>query len=258
LNSQGWCGELRDVGGNTPNETQIDSPWSFTDGETREAIEGDRSASRGDHPAGNRRISRTAASREARRKEDCVSKPYTLADAEEYGSSEHIALHESCHAVAAWMLGMRIVYTQLNCEGSGSPDFTGETLCGDPPEDYLRLPIGERFVKAHQHAFITLAGQIGSGQAFSGNPLDECSAERHWLQAGAEIVILTGASDEAAGETAGRLFRHVVETFADERVQAVTRLLAEQLLKMRRLTGEQAKAILSQAWGTPSHGLEEA
>jgi hypothetical protein len=179
-------------------------------------------------------------------------KPYTVADAEEFDSSEHAALHESCHALAAWMLGVRITYTQLNGEGSGYAGFKAETVCGDPPDKHLDLPIGERFVKAHQHAFITLAGPFGSGQAFSSNPLDEFEGKQHTKLAGYEIVQLTDASDEEALETLTRLRPHVIETFADERVQVATRLLAEQLLKMRRLTGEQVMAILSQAWTRPA------
>jgi ATP-dependent Zn protease len=175
-------------------------------------------------------------------------KPFTKAHAEEFGRPENVALHEACHAVAAWLLNVPIHLMRF-IEGEARGDLGGETQTGIPLPQMLSAPIGERVVYARQQAFIDLSGVFGSGQADSPNPLFQFVTRLHVRGARDLISSITGIhQEEEIGEDISRLISHAKETFEDRRVQGVAHSLADQFLKQRRLTGEQVVAILSQAW----------
>jgi hypothetical protein len=204
-------------------------------------------------------------------------KPFTQAHAEDFENEVKIALHESSHIMAAWMLGQPIGGMQFN-DGTGTsgawtrnakegpetetvngirvqkypdevPHFYAETVIGYPLPDLQAKSIGERLVHAKEHAFISLAGVFGcSNEAWSDNPLSEFETKSHLSEAGAKFVLIAGVSQPEAGNECAPLVLHVKRTFDDKRVQAATHALAKQFLKRRKLTGEEATAIIEQAW----------
>jgi len=206
-------------------------------------------------------------------------KPVTQAHAEEFENEATIALHESSHIVAAWMLGVPIGGMQFN-DGAGTnandapeavtmdgirvrkhsdevPDFYAQTEIGCPVAEMRAKSMGERLVHGKQHAFISLAGVFGcSNHAWSDNPLCQFATESHLSEAGTKLMLIGGVSKSEAGDECARLISHVARTFHDERVQAVTHALATQLLTRRKLTGEEATAIIEQAWKKPTEEHE--
>jgi len=173
-------------------------------------------------------------------------KPFTKAHVEEFSRPETVALHEACHAVAAWLLNVPIHLMQF-IEGESPGDLGGDTQTVFPLPP--NAPIGERFVYARQQAFIDLAAVFGSGQADSPNPLFQFETRKHVQGAGDLISSITGIrEEEEIREDICRLISHTIETFEDQRVKGLTTRLAQQFLRQRRLTGEEIVAILSQAW----------
>lgn len=179
-------------------------------------------------------------------------KPFTNGHKKQFESGDKIALHESSHVVAAWMLGMPLYAVQFNDGGTEAEivQLAAQTSVGIPFSEMVASSPGERYVFAFQHAFVTLAGVLGSSEeAFKlQNPLFEFEYRSHLEQAVAKLEGIAEMPRVRALEELNRLIPLVKRTFDDKRVQSVTRILANNLLKYRILPGAQAAGILSQAW----------
>jgi len=203
-------------------------------------------------------------------------KPFTQAHADDFENEVRIALHESSHIMAAWMLGQPIGGMQFNND-TGSrrtdgkrkegpetetvngilvqkypdvvPHYYAEVVIGYPLPEMRGQTIGERLVHAKEHAFISLAGVFGcSNDAWSDNPLSDFETKSHLLEAITKYMLIAGASQPEAKSKCALLVLHVKQTFDNKRVQATTHTLAKHFLKLRKLTGEEATAIIEQAW----------
>lgn len=186
-------------------------------------------------------------------------KSVTRAQAQEFDREDNVALHEACHAVAAWMLGVPIEAMYFN-DGANArfaplPEtahLAAVTVVGISIDEMIAAPIGERLVHARQHAFVTLAGVFGSsGNAWSSNPAYEFETHSHMTSAAQALVTIGAMSIEDANAEVDRLAFHVTRTFNDKRVETVTWRLSEQFLRQRDLPGEKVAAIVSQAWRSP-------
>jgi len=176
-------------------------------------------------------------------------KEFTRAHVAEFENEDNIAFHEACHAVACWLVGEPNGPMKFADAGGIPADFNAITITGIPVPEMLASSIGERWVYARRHAFITLAGVYGSDDAWRDNPLSEDETFDHEMQAGAGFKHLLGVIDrEELLAEIDRLTHHVVETFNDRRVRSIAKWLALQFIEQRELSGEQVTVIISQAW----------
>lgn len=134
---------------------------------------------------------------------------HTSADVIDYENENSLARHEAAHAVAAWIQGLPIAYVQINDDRADTNNrastLAGVTAVGPPLDEMQAASIGERLVYARQHAFQTLAGVLGSGEAKSANPICICDTNDHSLQAAGKLVHIAGLSDHDARHEAVRL-----------------------------------------------------
>jgi hypothetical protein len=174
------------------------------------------------------------------------------ADKIAFGAPENIAQHEAAHAVAYWMMGFPLDYVQLNDDYDVADKQSREfRLAGETVGTPLRLDnltVGELAVLGRQHAFITLAGVVGSGDAMSGNPLRQHETKQHLLQAGSKLVSLFGYSQEEARKEVARLVHVVVDCFDSAVVRSLVLVLTSALLEKRRLEGDEVQTILNAAY----------
>jgi hypothetical protein len=185
--------------------------------------------------------------------------PFTAAQWQEYIDSgadkELTALHESSHAVAAWMLGVPIIGMEFKNTGRprlfDAPDsLAAVTMTGIPEKEILAKSKGERLVQARLDGFITLAGPFGTCEAVSENPFHMYETNDHLFQAVAVIMKYAGISEREAREEVTRLLNIVDETMAGPRVQATVKHLAKTFLRMRVMTGEEVTACIAGIWNS--------
>jgi hypothetical protein len=176
----------------------------------------------------------------------------TKADMDDYASERNLAMHESAHAVAHWIMGHTIEYVQLNDDitdkTAHADELAGVTVGGGAINEIMDLPDGERLVQARQQAFVTLAGVFGTNDAASENPLSESEVTDHLFQAGNKLMYFTGMSWEEATNEVVRLIPVVTECFDDKAVWNLVNILATFLQKSRRLEGEEVMSIIGQAY----------
>jgi hypothetical protein len=180
--------------------------------------------------------------------------PCTTAQQQEFATPRYIAKHEAAHAVAAWMLGVPIHYMQLNDDPNDKENYAGEldgvTVTGIPLPEMVASSIGERWVFGLQSAFITLAGVIGGGDCdrMMTNTINNFECKLHVGEAKAIFQQIAGATRAETVEQVGRLIRVVDDAFMDEAIRYTTGRLAEELLKCRRLEGDQIVSLLADCY----------
>jgi len=190
--------------------------------------------------------------------------PFTQSDMSERAQNKErvSALHESSHAVAAWMLGEPIMHMKFNTADSPSlgvaVDFAAETGFGIALKDMMAKSAGERLVHGLQYAFITLAGIFGSGEVNSDNPLDQIQVKMHGEEAVGILVHIAGISGKEARKEGCRLLPIVNEIFADPRVQETVKHLAKNFMRLRDMSGEEVTACIAQAWTAFDKAYKEA
>jgi hypothetical protein len=168
------------------------------------------------------------------------------------------ALHETSHAVAAWMQDMPISHMQFNDRKSdfwdGLDHLLGGIEYGIPVSEMLSKTIGDRVMFARQHAFVALAGVFGvSNESSSDNPILVDLKKRHTSEAVSGFATIADILVEAVDETS-RLISVVKYAFNDRRVRAVTQHLAGIFLQRRKLSGVEVTAIIDQAWAECEDG----
>jgi hypothetical protein len=187
--------------------------------------------------------------------------PFTRSEKYDWQQDENRipALHESSHAVAAWMVGEPIEFMKFNrADGSSldtidddsddSDDFVAETATGLPLPEIHAKSEGERLVHGLHAAFITLAGVVGSGETQSEELFTRLHVSTHLADATNKLMHIAGISETAARKECIRLMRVVDRTFADPRVQGTVKHLATNLIRLRHMTGEEVTAVIAQAW----------
>jgi hypothetical protein len=183
--------------------------------------------------------------------ENDESLTYTRADEIDFEAPKNLADHEAAHAVAFWIMGVPLDYIQLNdyydAADKQSREFrlAGETVA--TPLQSNGLTVGELAVLGRQHAFITLAGVFGSGDATSDNPLRQYETKKHISQAGSKLALFGYSQGEARKEVM-RLIGVVVDCFGSSVMRSLVSLLAFALLKKRRLGGDEVQTILNAAY----------
>lgn len=177
---------------------------------------------------------------------------YTRAQKQEFESDQNIARHEAAHAVGHWIMGHTIDYMQLNDDRDDKNNhadvLAGVTVGGGRLPHIMALPIGERTVIALQHAFVTLAGPFGSGDAQSDNPLREHETVDHLYQAASKLYHMAGVDADESHAQVARLVPVVSDCFGDPVIQNIVDILATVLLKKRRLEGNVITEILNRAY----------
>ena len=186
---------------------------------------------------------------------------YTRAQKQEFESDQNIARHEAAHAVGHWLMGHTIDYMQINDDRTDkdnhSDTLAGVTVGGGRLPDIMTLPIGERTVIALQHAFVTLAGPVGSGDAQSDNPLREHETIDHLYQAGGKLHHMAGMDAEESRVQVTRLLSVVENCFDDSVIQNMVGILATVLLEKRRLEGNVITEILNRAYPVCKEAAEQ-
>ena len=162
-------------------------------------------------------------------------KPFTQAHAEDFENEVRIALHESSHIMAAWMLGQPLGGMQFNdgtdtSRAAGNakerpeavivngirvekypdevPHFYAEVVVGHPLAEMQAQSMGERLVNAKEHAFISLAGVFGcSNDAWSDNPLSEFETNSHLSEATQNLRSLLASLNPKQGTNVFLLYR---------------------------------------------------
>lgn len=174
------------------------------------------------------------------------------ADLDDYNNERNVAMHESGHAVAHWIMGQEISYVQFNDDrndkGVHADKFGAVTVGGGTLPEIMALPIGERTVIARQHAFVTLAGVFGSTDAQSENPIRKRETVDHLFQAASKLVHFAGMSEEEAKAEALRLIPVVTECFDDPAIWNLVNILATILQKERRIEGAEVAEIINTAY----------
>jgi hypothetical protein len=174
------------------------------------------------------------------------------ADMNDFDKERNLAMHEAAHAIAHWIMGHTIDYMQFNDDRTDinvhADKLAAITCGGGRLPDIMALPIGERTVVALQHAFVTLAGVFGSGDAASENPLRHQETVDHLFQAGSKLVHFLGMSKEEATEEVIRLIPVVTECFDDKAVWNTVNILATIFHKKRRLEGVEILDIINQTY----------
>jgi len=187
---------------------------------------------------------------------------YTHAQKQEFESDQNIARHEAAHAVGHWIMGHTIDYMQLNDDRNDRSNhadvLAGVTVGGGILSDIMAQPLGERTVIALEHAFVTLAGSFGSGDAQSDNPLRDHETIDHLYQAGGKLHHIAGMDADECRTHVTRLVSVVSDCFAVPVFQNMVDVLATALLEKRRLEGNVITEILNQGYGMQRGGHCEA
>jgi hypothetical protein len=149
-------------------------------------------------------------------------------------------------------MGHNIDYMQLNDDKNDKDNhantLAGVTVGGGRLPDIMALPIGERTVIALQHAFVTLAGPVGSGDAQSDNPLRKHETIDHLYQAGGRLHHMAGMDADESRVQVARLLSVVADCFDDPVIQNIVDILSTVLLEKRRLEGDVITEILDNAY----------
>ena len=186
---------------------------------------------------------------------------YTRAQKQEFESDQNIARHEAAHAIGHWIMRHAIDYMQLNDDRTDKANhgdtLAGLTVGGGRLPDIMALPIGERTVIALEHAFVTLAGPVGSGDAQSDNPLREHETIDHLYQAGSKLHHMAGMDADESRVQVARLLSVVANCFDDLVIQNMVDILATILLEKRRLEGNVITEILNRAYPVCKEAAEQ-
>jgi hypothetical protein len=199
--------------------------------------------------------------------EDMYSHAYTAASEAErrqemksrlHHNGKDSAVHEACHAVAAWLQGLRILYMKMNDRGSHHHDVdldqldavtaTGEPLTAEEIRNGRSSLQGtaEGYVLGCQHAFVTLAGALAQDMYL--NEEAPVTIKEHLWDARARVHFFSGLDENVCNEVTKRLVQVVVDTFKDERIRYVTFALASVLWERRHLSGEEVLNVINAAW----------
>jgi hypothetical protein len=175
-----------------------------------------------------------------------------------YHNGKDSAVHEACHAVAAWLQGLRISYMKMNDRGSHHHDLVLDQMEAVTAID---VPLtaeevrngrsslqgsGEGYVLGCQYAFVTLAGAVAQDLY-----LDEeapVTQSEHLWDARIKFHFFSGLDENACNEVARRLGQVVIDAFEDRRIKYVTFALASILWERRHLSGEEVLNFINAAW----------
>ena len=173
----------------------------------------------------------------------------TMNDIAEANDERNFARHEASHAVAAWIVGVPIIRLELNdIERSTINAGETETGTGVLLSELQAKPLDELRVYGRHQAFISLAGPHGSDESTSQNPLCVERTKDHLTQAKNKLTNIGRMSEEEAEGEALRLLDVVKWITALPRFQRAVTQLSAQLIQHRKLSGEQAVAVISEAW----------
>ena len=183
---------------------------------------------------------------------DGVKVEHTKQHKLDFEDERNIARHEASHAVATWAVGELLGVMQFNDELSDKDHHAAElvavTVTGIPVREMRTKSTGERFVHGCNHAFITLAGVIGSGDSQSPNPLRQASTDQHMAQAVGRLTVIGGLTEKEAKFELLRIAPVVEEFFQNDGVRVAVAALAEHLVRARKVPGEYAVEIIEQAY----------
>jgi hypothetical protein len=174
---------------------------------------------------------------------------FTFTDLAEAHNEPLFARHEASHAVAAWIVGIPIVRMEMK-DIQNSAINAAETVTGTGVvlSELEKKPLGELRVYGSNQAFISLAGPHGSGESKKENPLCQFHTKDHFDQAKKKLINIARMS-EGEAETEALLLLEVVKWITTlPRFQNAVTQLSAQLIKHRKLSGEQAAAVISQEW----------
>jgi hypothetical protein len=199
--------------------------------------------------------------------EDLYAHAYAVASEDErrqemrsrlHHNGKDSAVHEACHAVAAWLQGLGISFMKMNDRGSpyhnvdldqmDAVTATGEPLTAEEVRNgrsYLQGK-GEGYVLGCQHAFVTLAGALAQHMYL--NEEAPVTMKEHLWDASARVHFFSGLDENACNEVTKRLVQVVVDAFKDERIKYVTFALASILWERRNLSGEEVLNVINAAW----------
>jgi hypothetical protein len=169
------------------------------------------------------------------------------------------AVHEAGHAVAAWLQGVKIGRMFFNDRGTLYHDkaldhlvamtTTGETLTKSEISNKRGALAGtaEGFVLGCKHAFITLAGPLATSLYLNDGD-QPITLKEHGSESLGLLNFYGGLDEQTARAEQLRIFHVVIRTLQDERIRDVTVALADKLLALRCLSGEQVLSTIEEAW----------
>jgi hypothetical protein len=175
---------------------------------------------------------------------------YTESQYQEFIACEEavVAIHESSHAVAAFLLKVPIQGMSFY-----SPEHPRATVAvavveaGLPEPEMLAKSTDERWVHGCEHAFISLAGVYGcSREGFSENPFHKRQRDSHIDEASSNLYHIGCVPTDEINVELVCLLGAVIQIFNKPIVQEMVRRLANEFLNRRKLDGAEIKQILQQ------------